>query len=243
VTINWSQIPEGTTEDQSISVETDYGKQKVGVTATRPNCNVTVNDPAAGVTWYVGQKRTIQWSAAGTGEHVRIELYYGGRRLHTITPSTGNDGNFNWTVDNHGGGLGITMAYEIKVVGVENTSCSGTSGRFAIDDAPAPELSVSPTSFRFQKLFNPGPDDLLVRNSGVGTLTYTLSADKDWVLLSSRGGESTGETDTIKVGVDWIKLRLVVERATITVDSNGGKQTINVSADPLTQELQSTSTD
>ena len=51
----------------------------------------------AGVTWKVGESRTITWTGF-VGSDVRIELYDGRSLSRTIAQSTANDGSYVWTI-------------------------------------------------------------------------------------------------------------------------------------------------
>ena len=91
-----------------------------------------------------------------------------------------------------------------------------------------PILSVSPTSLDFgisetSKTFN-------ITNSGTGTLTWSASDDRTWISLNPTSGSTTTETDQVTVTVDRSSLSAVTYTGTVTVTSNGGTETISVSA-------------
>jgi len=61
---------------------------------------ITVNSPAAGVTWEKGQSKSITWAKSGTMDpNVKITLRNPDDSLHSvITMSTPNDGNYPWVI-------------------------------------------------------------------------------------------------------------------------------------------------
>lgn len=61
------------------------------------------------------------------------------------------------------------------------------------------------------------PDTFTVRNTGGGTLEYTITDDADWLSVDPPSGTSTGETDTITVLYSPSELEGGVHTATITV--------------------------
>ena len=60
-----------------------------------------------------------------------------------------------------------------------------------------------------------------VRNSGGGTLTYSLGDSAGWLALSPASGTSTGEADTIQVTMDPASLAPGSYSATITATATG----------------------
>lgn len=68
-----------------------------------------------------------------------------------------------------------------------------------------------------------------VRNSGGGTLSYSLSDNRSWLSLSPTSGSSTGEWDVINVYVSRSGLSPGSYPGTISISSNGGSDSISVS--------------
>jgi pimeloyl-ACP methyl ester carboxylesterase len=69
-----------------------------------------------------------------------------------------------------------------------------------------------------------------VRNSGSGTLSYSISDNASWLSVSPTTGSSTGEWDTINVYVNRSGLSPNTYTGTITIDpSAGSNQTISLS--------------
>jgi hypothetical protein len=67
-------------------------------------------------------------------------------------------------------------------------------------------------------------------NSGADTLTYTLYETRDWLEISSTGGDSTGpaDKDAITVGINTTGLAVGSYSYDISIDSNGGIKTFKV---------------
>jgi hypothetical protein len=62
-------------------------------------------------------------------------------------------------------------------------------------------------------------------NSGTGTVTYSLSWDESWVMVSPTSGTSTGEHDPITVTIDTTGLPLdTTQECYVNIESNGGNK-------------------
>ena len=95
------------------------------------------------------------------------------------------------------------------------------------------EISLSPS--RLTPAVQAGgnaPDQMFtVRNSGGGTLDYTIMGDANWLSLDPTSGTSDGEADSITVSYDTDLLDLGTYPATITVsdpNASNDPQTIDV---------------
>jgi len=68
-----------------------------------------------------------------------------------------------------------------------------------------PLICCNPKSFSFNATegdSNPAAETLEISNSGVDTISWTLSDDADWLSENPTSGSSTGERDTVDVSVD-----------------------------------------
>jgi len=78
-------------------------------------------------------------------------------------------------------------------------------------------------------------------NTGGGTLSYSLSENCSWVNVAPLSGVSTGEHDTVTVGVNTTGLSPGEYSCNISIFSNGGEGVfmvhVNVSAKPLPPEV------
>lgn len=98
---------------------------------------------------------------------------------------------------------GMTYWYSVR----QNTALQGAS----LFSAPAsftvpypvgtPSMSLSTTSLSrtVTQYSSPSPSSFTIRNSGSGTLNYSISSNASWMSVSPSTGNSIGETDTINV--------------------------------------------
>ena len=110
----------------------------------------------------------------------------------------------------------------------------------------APEIAVSPDQLMFQAYVgrNPSPQNLSIRNSGGGTLNYTVTKNAAWLSLSPTSGTSTGQVNSHLVSVSVGGLSAGVHQAVITVTdpkaSNSPQQvgvTLDISPLPSDNEI------
>jgi len=95
-------------------------------------CSITVTTPQAGRSWFTGEQISINWNKT-TGGNVMVQLFKGADLAGTITPSTPNSGFYPW-LNSTTFGLGTGDDYSDKVAHLEDSSCSGQSGLFELND-------------------------------------------------------------------------------------------------------------
>lgn len=80
--------------------------------------------------------------------------------------------------------------------------------------------------------FGIGPEThlLRIRNIGSDTLTWSISSPEAWVTIDPAAGDTTTETDTVIVSVDWSLLEPGLTEGTLEVASNGGTAQLPVTA-------------
>lgn len=91
-----------------------------------------------------------------------------------------------------------------------------------------PTIDYSPSSFSFsatQGGSNPSSQTLSIRNSGGGTLNWSVSDDAAWLSLSPTSGTSTGETDSVVVSVSISGMSAGSYSATITISASEATNT------------------
>ncbi len=92
--------------------------------------------------------------------------------------------------------------------------------------------SYSPTNLSFGTL-PPGVTDVKsfgIWNSGGGTLTYSLSENVPWITgINPSGGSCTGEHDNITASIDTSGLSVGLHTGSVSIASNGGIGTVEVS--------------
>ena len=92
---------------------------------------------------------------------------------------------------------------------------------------PQPSLSVSPINLDFgtdqtSMTFN-------ITNSGTGALTWNISDNKNWITTNPVNGSTTTETDQITVTIDRTGLTPGQYNGVVTVSSNDGTETVDIS--------------
>jgi PKD repeat protein len=95
---------------------------------------------------------------------------------------------------------------------------------------PVQQLSYLPTSHNFgivlkNQIYQTSFD---IWNSGVDTLTWSLSDTDAWLTYNPSSGSSTGETDTINVSIDTTGLSHGSYSGDISISSNGGNEVFTV---------------
>lgn len=96
-----------------------------------------------------------------------------------------------------------------------------------------PIISRSPSSLEPNCCVgtNAGNQTFTIRNSGGGTLNYSVNDNVSWLSCSPTNGTSTAETDTISVNYNTSGLNAGTHNATITISASGATnspQTISV---------------
>jgi predicted secreted protein len=97
--------------------------------------------------------------------------------------------------------------------------------------SPAPEISFSPESLTFtagEGGSTPANGTLEIWNSGIGTLTWSLSGDAAWLSENPTSGSSTGEHDTVAVSVDIAGMSAGDYSANITITAPGASNSPQV---------------
>jgi len=103
-----------------------------------------------------------------------------------------------------------------------------------ISAAPTPILEVDPTSLAFGEIEVPQTETKTSRvyNSGTGTLSGTISDDRDWMTVDPTSFESNGITISVTIDTSIMAEMWKEYTGTVTVSSNGGTRTVDVSVTP-----------
>ena len=146
----------------------------------------------------MGSSQTIAWSSTGSVPNVRIEYSTdSGAGWSTIVSSTANTGTYAWSVPN-----ALSVQCLVRIGNAANAAVSDVSDAvFSIYSATAPTISMSAASLDFRIPDSPaaGPQQILINNSGSGTLNWTASSDQPWLFVSPGSGTGAG---IIAVSVD-----------------------------------------
>lgn len=92
---------------------------------------------------------------------------------------------------------------------------------------PTPLLGVNPASLDFKT--NKTSLEFTIRNTGTGTLNWTLTESLPWLSIDVAAGSTTTETEVITVTVDRTGLSPDNYSGVIAANSNGGTANINIS--------------
>jgi len=147
------------------------------------------------------------------------------------TPSsgetTGGGSQVTVTVDRAGldpGGYTGTLRVEAGEGGRSTVSVFMT-----VEEMPT--LAVDPTELDFGMEETVLPFN--IKNTGTGTLSWTVTADQSWIAVSPTSGETTTETDEVTVTVDRSGLASGRHEANVEVTSNDGSATVPVMLEVL----------
>jgi hypothetical protein len=167
-----------------------------------------------------------------SSQTLRIKNSGKGTLSYTITPDeawlsvepasgTSNGEEKTHTVDVNTAGIG-EGSYEglITIADPKATNNPQTvKVTLNISKDPAPEIAVSPEQLMFQAYVgrNPSSQNLSIRNSGGGTLNYTVTKNASWLSVSPTSGSSTGQDNSHRVSVSVGGLSAGVRQAVITV--------------------------
>jgi hypothetical protein len=92
-------------------------------------------------------------------------------------------------------------------------------------DVTPPRISLSPLALGFG--FDLKSLTFNIENTGSGTLSWSVTADTDWITVTPNSGTTTTELDTITVTVERAGLKLPRYNGVITVNSNGGAASVD----------------
>ena len=102
------------------------------------------------------------------------------------------------------------------------------SYRWNVTIVPPASLYRTPSSLNFGS--STSSKSFTVRNSGGGTLSYSISDNKNWISVSPTSGSSSGENDSITVTVNRSGLTPGSKTGTVTINpSTGSDQTVSIS--------------
>jgi len=118
-------------------------------------------------------------------------------------------------------------------VTVQNISAGSSTmtADFSISSSGTIILQVDPSSLDFGDLGKSSSKTMTFRayNSGGGTLSGTISDNRNWITVSSTSFEGNDNTISVTVETDGLTESLTPYTGTVTVTSNGGTKTVEVS--------------
>ena len=173
---------------------------------------------------------TLSWYASSGADGYRLFCREDGQNYNYSSPDwegTGTSGTIH--------GLDDLTTYHFVVRAFNSEGESGNSNEETYTPAPSdPAISLSTTTL--SRTITEGSDTqsqtFTVRNSGGGTLNYSISDNRTWLSVSPSSGTSTGDQDTITVNYSTSGLTAGTYSGTITItDANAtnSPQAISVS--------------
>jgi len=169
-----------------------------------------------------------------------------------LSMENGGAGTLTWTVTDDKDWLSVSPASGSTTTESDNIQVSvsrgglssGTyTGTITISEATTsntatvsvsmqvtnPVLSVTPTSLDFGTAST--AKSVSIKNAGGSTLSWTVYDNSSWISVSPSSGSTTSETDYVTVNVSRSGLAPGTYNGIVTVNSNGGTETISVTMD------------
>ena len=147
---------------------------------------------------------------------------------------TYSDGKlYTYTKSGLGPGTDYTYYFEAKDVWDASATGAPLGPIDAPDVGPGPCLEVSTLYFGFGEIPKPASEirTFTISNSGGGTLSGTITTDRAWISVKPTSFNSNNVTVFVTVYTDMLEVWRTYT-GTVTIDSNGGVETINVSVVP-----------
>jgi len=194
---------------------------------------------------YGGETIMLRWHFGSDGsvtdpgwfiDDVLVTGEYGGSRAdnvlvfsttETISLNAYESTDIEFTPDWVAGGGNYTIQITTLLSGDEDVTNDIMSDVVFVS---GPTLSCDPTSHDFGTIMinTTNSTTFDIWNSGVGTLTYSLSESEGWLDVSPLSGDSTGEHDTITVDIDTTGMTPGVYHADIAITSDGGNGNVGI---------------
>jgi len=114
-------------------------------------------------------------------------------------------------------------AYTAKITVTSSSACNSpqvVNVQFKLSQEPPSEISVNPRQLSFIASTggaNPSPQIIRVKNSGQGTLNYSIADDAAWLDVNPASGSSTGGENSHSVSVNSSGLGSGTYTANITI--------------------------
>ncbi len=181
-----------------------------------PAATLTVLSPNGGEELEAGSTHTITWQNTGTVGNVKIKYSTdNGANWTTERASTANDGSYSWTVAD-------TESTDCLVQISESSDGSPSDVSDAVFSIAAPDpavISLNRNKFNFASEIagaTSDNEDLVISNTGGGTLAWTAGDDAAWLSLTPISGSGYS---TLTVSVDSTGLAAGTYTGTITVNA------------------------
>jgi hypothetical protein len=146
----------------------------------------------------------------------------------TSGSSTGEHDTITVTIDT----AGLQPNFYIGLIHITSNVGNGVFTVYLhIVDGPNPNVGYAPTSYDFgqQRIGDTESTTAQIWNTGAGILSYTVSTEYTWAIVTPTSGTTHGEHDLIEITIDTTGLSLGLHTCTITITSDGGTGTISIS--------------
>ncbi|MBN2092957.1 hypothetical protein JW964_25265, partial [candidate division KSB1 bacterium] len=192
---------------------------------------LTITSPNGGQTFSPGQVINVQWNYDNVADFIGIDLYQGNTNYQRIANNIPNNNNANVTIP---ASTPLGSNYRIAISAHNGYVWDFSDNYFTIASPPQSTiyLSTNYLNSNCAQGTNASTQSFQVRNSGSGTLSYSINSNASWMYCSPSSGTSTGEYDNINVNYNTSGLGVGTYNGTITVSGSGATnnpQTINVS--------------
>jgi len=150
---------------------------------------ITVTSPDGGESWQQGSYQTITWMSTGLTGNLAIDLYKSGSFLFNIGSAAVDAGIFSWDIPSD---LAAGDDYQIRIH--QGAVDDYSKNDFSISSSAPPGiiLSRSVLNFGAAQSQTTASQDVLVSNSGGGTLYWTATANQNWLLVKQGNGTGDG---------------------------------------------------
>lgn len=168
--------------------------------------------------WTPTSAGTATVSTAGSSYDTLLGIYTG-TAVNALTPVASND-DFGGTTSS--ASFAATPGVEYKIAVDGKGGVIGTTSLLVTTTAPA-TVSSSPSSINTVslELTSPADQTFQIRNSGGGTMNYSITDNVSWLSVSPASGSSVAESDSITLTYNTAALTPANYNATITVTSAG----------------------
>ncbi len=153
---------------------------------------ITITAPNGGENWAAGSSQAIKWTTTGTVGNVKIEYSTdNGSNWSTITSSTDNDGDYSWVVPDTPSSYCLVKIEEAADENPGDT-CDAV---FTIYTSAPPVISLNRSHLNFGANIagtTTSAQEVIINNTGGGTLSWTAASDTSWLGISSNSGNGPG---------------------------------------------------
>ncbi|MFX1312440.1 MAG: Ser-Thr-rich GPI-anchored membrane family protein, partial [Promethearchaeota archaeon] len=199
-----------------------------------PN-SITVTSPDSSSSWEAETTHSVTWTSTGSITNVKIELYKDGVFVLEIVASTGNDGDFSWTIP---AGLDNSTQYQVNISDVSNPDTYDLSDNFEIFTIPE-EDSLTVTNPSTATAWEMGSSHAITWTSTGSITTVKIELYKAGVFVleiiasTANDGSYTWAIPTdLEDGIDYqIKISDVSNPATYDESPNFAITSIDIPED------------